>query len=189
MSNTSQLHKLWHARLPYPSLSPRVCLNSCPLSQWSHPTISSSVTLSSFCSQAFPASRSFSISWLFASGGQSIGASASVNMQGWFPLGLTRLISLQSKGLKSLLQHHNLKAQFLQRSAFLMVQLSYPHVTTGKTIALTIQTFVGKVMFLFLTHCLSLPELSFQGASIFYFHGCRHHPQEAGKVVWYSHLL
>ena len=123
MSNTSQLHKLWHARLPYPSLSPRVCLNSCPLSQWSHPTISSSVTLSSFCSQAFPASRSFSISWLFASGGQSIGASASVNMQGWFPLGLTRLISLQSKGLKSLLQHHNLKAPISSA-------LSLPYGTT-----------------------------------------------------------
>ena len=91
--------------------------------------------------------------------------------------------------LKSLFQHYHLKASVLWHSAFFMVQLSHPYMTTGKTIALTIQTFVGKVMFLFLTHCLSLPELSFQGASIFYFHGCRHHPQEAGKMVWYSHLL
>ena len=76
--------------------------NSCPLSWWCHPTISSSVTLFSSCSQSFPASRSFPVSWLFASSGHSIGASASasvlpMNIQGWFPLGLTGLISLQSK--------------------------------------------------------------------------------------------
>ena len=93
------------------------------------------------------------MSWLFTSGGQGIGASASVsvlpvNNQGWFPFGLTGLISLQSKGLSGvfLLQHHSLKASVLQRSAFFMVQVSHPYMTTGKTIALTIQTFVGKVM-------------------------------------------
>ena len=78
--------------------------NSCPLSWWCHPTISSSVTSFSSCLQSFPASGSFPMSWLFASGGQNIGASASasalsVTIQGWFPLGLTRLISLLSKGL------------------------------------------------------------------------------------------
>ena len=98
---TLQPHGLQHARLPYLSLSPRVCSNSCPLSQWCHPTISSSVTLFSSCPQSFPASGSFPISRLFASGYQSIGASASVlpmNIEGWFPLWLIGLI-LQSKGL------------------------------------------------------------------------------------------
>ena len=72
---TLQPHGLQHARLPCPSLSPRACSNSCPLSQWCHPTISSSVTLFSSCSQNFPASRSFPVSWLFTSGGQSSGLS------------------------------------------------------------------------------------------------------------------
>ena len=86
-----------------PSLSPRICSNSYPLSQWCHPTISSSVTLFS-CPLSFPASESFPMSQLFTSGGQTIGASASasvlpVNIQGWFPLGLTGLISLLSMGL------------------------------------------------------------------------------------------
>ena len=94
---------LQHTRLPSPSLSPRICSHSSPLSQWCYLTIWSSVTLFS-CLQSFPASWSFLVSWLFASGGQSIGASVSasvlpMNMQGWFPLGLTGLISLQSKGL------------------------------------------------------------------------------------------
>ena len=96
-------HGLQHARLPCPSPSPRLCSNSCPLSQWCHPTISSSV-IPFFGLQSFPASGPFLMSQLFASGGQNIGASASVsvfpmNIQNWFPLGLTDLISLQSKGL------------------------------------------------------------------------------------------
>ena len=82
---------------------PRVCSNSCPLSRWCHPTISSFVTFFPSCFQSFPASGSFPMSWFFVSGGQSTGASASssvlpMNVQGWFPLGLTGLISLQSKG-------------------------------------------------------------------------------------------
>ena len=75
----------------------------------------------------------------------SFASAFSMNIQGWFPLGWTGLIFLQSKTLKSLLQHHSSKASILQRSAFFMVQLSYPHMTTGKTIALTRRTFVGKV--------------------------------------------
>ena len=105
MSNSLQSHRLQHARLPCPSLSPGVCSNSCPLSQWCHPTISSSVAPFSSCLQSFPASGSFPVSQLFTSGGQSIGASASVlpmNIQDWFPLGLTGLISLQFKGLSRL---------------------------------------------------------------------------------------
>ena len=95
-------HGLQRARLPRPSLSPGVCSNSCPLSQWYYPTISSSVTLFSSCPQSFWAQGSFLVSRLVASGGQSIGASASVfpkNIQGWFPLGLIGLIFLLSKGL------------------------------------------------------------------------------------------
>ena len=91
-----------HARLPPPSLSPRVCSNSCPLSQWCHPTISPSVVPFSTCPQSFPASGSLPMNQFFVSGGQSIGASTSVlpiNIQGWFPLGLTSLISLLSEGL------------------------------------------------------------------------------------------
>ena len=93
-------HGLQHTRLPCPSPSPGTCSNSCSLSQWCHATISSSVIPFSSCLQSFPTSRSFPMSRLFASIGQSIGASASVfpmNMQDWFPLELTGLISLQSK--------------------------------------------------------------------------------------------
>ena len=92
-------HELQHARLPCPSLSPWVGSNSCPLSRWCHP---SPAVPFSLCLQSFPASGSFPISRLFASGGRSTGASASIlpiNIQGWFPLGLTGLVSLLSKGL------------------------------------------------------------------------------------------
>ena len=102
MSNSLQPLGLQHSRLPHPLLSPGVCSSSCPLSRWCHPTISSSAAL--FCLQCFPASGSFPVSWLSTSGGQTIGASASasvfpMNIQDWFPLGLTGWISLQSKGL------------------------------------------------------------------------------------------
>ena len=92
-------HGLQHPRPPCPSPPPGVCSNSCPLSWWCHPTISSSVVPFSSCLQSFPASGSFLITQLFASGGQSIGASVSVlpmKIQDWFPLGLTGLISLRS---------------------------------------------------------------------------------------------
>ena len=104
VSNSLQLHELQHTRFPCPSPSLRVCSNSCPLSQWCHPTISPSVVPLSSHFQSFPASGTFPMSWLFASGGKSIGCSAlatvlPMNIQGWFPLGLTSLISLLSKGL------------------------------------------------------------------------------------------
>ena len=120
----------------------QICSNSCPLSWWCHSTISTSVAPFSSCPHSFPESESFLMSWLFVSGDQSIGASASVlpmNIQGWFPSGLPGLISLLSKGfLKSLLQLHNLKASVLRHSAFFMVQLSDQCMTTRKTILLTI---------------------------------------------------
>ena len=104
LSNSLQPYGLKHTRLPCPSLSPRVCLISYPLSRWYHPTISFSVILFSSCLQSFPASGSFPMNQFFSSGGQNFGASASasvlpMNTQDWFPLGLTGLISLQSKEL------------------------------------------------------------------------------------------
>ena len=104
MSDSLQPHGLQHVRLPWPSPAPRACSNSCPSSWWCHSTISSSVDPFYSCLQSCPASRSFPISWLYASGGQSIGDSASasvlpMNIQGWFPLRLTGLISVKSKGL------------------------------------------------------------------------------------------
>ena len=97
-------HGLHHARIPCPSLSPEVCSNSCPLSQWCHPTISSSVAPFSSCLQSFPASDCFPMSQFLTSDGQSTGASASasvlpMNIQGWFPSGLTCWISLLFNGL------------------------------------------------------------------------------------------
>ena len=104
MSDSLWFNGLQHTSLPCSSPSPKVYSNSCPLSQWCHPTISSSVVPFSSHLQSFPASGSFLMSWLFASGGQSIRASASasvlpMNIQDWFPSGLTGLVSLQSRGL------------------------------------------------------------------------------------------
>ena len=144
MSDSLQPHGLQYTRLPCPSPTLRACSNACPLSQWCHPTISSSVFPLSSCLQSFPASGSFPVSQFFTSSGQSIGVSASasvlpVNIQDWFP-GWTVWISLQiqlqgevgSAEKKSLLQHHRSKTSILQHSAFFIVQLSYPYMTTGK---------------------------------------------------------
>ena len=117
---TLQPHGLQHTRPPCPSLSPGVCSNSHPLSQWCHPTISSSVGPFSSCPQSFPASESFPMSRLFTSGGQSVGATASasvlaMNIQGWFPLGWTWFDLLAVQGtLRSFLQHLNSEASILQ---------------------------------------------------------------------------
>ena len=150
MSNSLRPPGLEHARLPCPSPTPGTCSNSCPLSQWCHPAILFSVVTLSSHLQSFPASGSFPMSQFFTSGGQSVGVSTSslvlpTNIQDCFPL--TGFISLQFKGLsKSLLQHHSSKTSILRHSAFFTVQLSHPYMTTGKTIALTWRTFVGRVM-------------------------------------------
>ena len=115
-------HRLLHTRHLSPLLSPEVCSNSCPLSRWCHPTISSSVTLFSSCPQSFPAPGSFLVRWLVASGGQSIEASASVlpkNIQHWFPLGLIGLISVLSKGLSRVFS-----ITTIQKHQFFSAQLS-----------------------------------------------------------------
>ena len=150
MSDSLWPHEQQNARLPCPSLSPWVFSNSCPLSQWCHRTILSSITRFSSCPQSFPVSWSFPVSRLFASGGQRIGASTSASVlpkdsQGWFLLGLTGLISFAVQGtLKSVFQHHSSKASILWCSAFFMVHLSHPYMTTGKTIVLAIWTIVSK---------------------------------------------
>jgi len=144
MSDSLQPHGLQHTRPPCPSPTPRDYSNSCPLSWWYHPTISSSVIPFSSCLQSFPASESFQMSQFFTSGVQSIGASAStsvlpMNPQDWPPLGWMDCLDLLAVHgtLKSLLQHHSSKASILWCSAFFMVQLSHPCMTPGKTIALT----------------------------------------------------
>ena len=121
VSDSLRPHRLQHDRPPCPSPTPGVC----PLSQWCHPTISSSVVPFSFCLQFFPASGSFAVSQLFASGGQRIRASASasvlpMNIQDWFPLELTGLISLQSKGLSRVFSSTTIwKHQFFGTQPFL----------------------------------------------------------------------
>ena len=150
VSNSLQPHELQHARPPCPSPTPGVHSNSCPSSQWCHPVISSSVVPFSSCPQSLPASESFPMSQLFTWRGQTTGVSALAsflpkNTQDWSPSEWTGWISSQGT-LKSLLQHHSSKVSILWYSAFFIVQLSHPYMTTGKTIALTRWTFVGKVV-------------------------------------------
>ena len=124
--STLRPHRLQIAKLPCPSPSPRAHSNSCPQSQCCHPTVPSSLTPFSSCPQSFPASGCFPMSRLFASGGQSIGASASLSVlpmdiQDSFHLGLTSFNSLQSEELLSLLQHRRSKASILWYSPFFVV--------------------------------------------------------------------
>ena len=140
-----------HARPPCPSPTPRVHPNSCGSSRCCHPTISSCVIPFSFCSQSLQASGSFPMSQLFAWGGWSIWVSASasvlpMNTQDWSPLGWTGWISLQSKGFARVLSNNTFQKHQFFCSAFFIVQLSHPYMTTGKPVALTRWTFVGKVI-------------------------------------------
>ena len=132
-------HGLQHARPPCLPPTPKVYSNSCPLSKWCHPTISSSVIPFSSHLQPFPASGSFQMSQFFLSGGYSIGASAS----GLISFRMNRLDLLAVQGTLKSLQHHGSKASILRYSAFLIVQFSHPYLTTGNTIALTTRTFVA----------------------------------------------
>ena len=156
-------HGLQHARLLCPSLSPGVCSNSCPLSRWCYPTISSSAALFFFCIK-------WPKYWIFCFSiypPNEYSEMISLRMD-WFDL-------LAAQGtLKSLLQHYNSKASFFQHSAVYMIQLSQ-YMTTAKTRALTTQTFVSDGLWVmvskwclcFSTCCLGLSQLSFQGASAF----------------------
>ena len=150
MSDSSWPHGLQHARPLCPTPTPRVYSNSCPLSWWCHPTISSSVVPFSPHLQSFPESGSFPMSQFLTSGGQSIGASASalvlvMEYSGLISFRMDWLDLLAVQGtLKGLPQHHSSKASILLCSAFFIVQLSHPYMTTGKTIALTRRTLVAK---------------------------------------------
>ena len=152
VSNSLWPYGLEHARPPCPKPTPGVYSNSCPLSWWCHPTISSFVIPFSSRLQSFPASGSFQMSQFFIHIRWPKYWSFSFNISfsnehpglisfrmGWLDLAVQRT-------LKSLLQHHSSKASILRRSAFFIIQLSHPYITTGKTIALTRWTFVGKVM-------------------------------------------
>ena len=131
MFDSLRPHELQHARPPCPSPTPRVYPNPCPSSQWCHPTISSSVIPFSSHLQSFPASGSFQMCQLFSSGGQSIGASVStsvfvMNIQDWFPLQLTGLISLKSRGLSRVFSNTT-----VQKYPVFSAQLSYSPTLTS----------------------------------------------------------
>ena len=143
MSNCLWLHGLQYAMLPCPSLSPWVCSDSCPLSWWCYLSSSSSAASFSFCLQSFPASGSFSMSWLFASGGQSMGASASVwvlpvNIQDWFPLG--DLLAVQGSVSQESIPAPQFEGIDSSALSLLYCPTLISYMTTGKTTFLTIQT-------------------------------------------------
>ena len=163
MSDSLRPHGLHYSMLPCPSPIPRAYSNSGPLSQWCHPTISSSVVPISSSLQSFPASGFFPRNQFFASGGQSIGLSAPASV---FPMNNQEfrmdwldLLAVQGT-LKSLLQHHSSKASILQHSAFFILQLSHPYMTTGKTKTSTRWNFDDKVMSL-LCNILSTLVITF----------------------------
>ena len=164
MSKSLQPYGMQHVRLPCPSLSPRACSNSCPLCRWCHPTISSSVTRAlHLLSSVFPSIRVFSREsglwirwpkcWSF-----SISPSSEYARFISFRMDCFDLLAVQGT-LKSLLQHHSSKASVLQCSAFFMVQLSHPHMTTGKTIALTKWTFLFFTWPQSWTECMCSPQI------------------------------
>ena len=151
VSDSLQPHEPQHTRPPCPSPAPRVYPNPCPLSRWCHPTISSSVFPFSSFPQSFPAPESFqwvsSLHQVAKYWSFSFSISPSNEHLGLISFRMDWLDLLAVQGtLKSLLQHHSSKTSVLQCLAFFIVQLSHPYMTTGKTIALTGWTFVGKVM-------------------------------------------
>ena len=151
VSNSLQPHILQYLQLPCPSPAPRVCSNSCPSSQWCHPTISSSVVPFSSCLQSFPASGSFPVNQFITQCGQSIGVSAlalvlPMNIQDWFPSGLTGLISLQSRDSQESSQHHHCSKASVLWLSFLYGPILRSIHDYWKHHSLTRWTFVGKVM-------------------------------------------
>ena len=172
MSDCLWHHGLQHARLPCPSPTPRAYSNTCPSHPWCHPIISSSVIHFSSHLQSFPASESSSESvlrislpkyWSF-----SFSISSSYEYSGLISFRMDWLDLLAIQGtLRNLLQHHNSKASILWHSAFFIVQLSHPHMTTGKIIALTRWTFVGKIMSLIFNMLSRLIIAFLPSASVF----------------------
>ena len=173
VSHSSQPHGLQHTRLPCSSPTPGACSNSCPLSWWCHPTMLYTVIPFSSCLQSFPASGSFQMSQFLASGGQSIGVSASasvlpMNIQDWIPLGLTGLFSLQSKGLSRVFSSTTIwKHQFFGAQPSLQSNSHIHSWLLEKTIAFNYRDLCQQsdVALLF-KRCPGLSYLSFQGASV-----------------------
>ena len=169
VAKTMRPHGLQRARLPCPSLPPGVCSNSCPLNKWCHPTTRASVIPFSSGPQSFPASRSFPASQLFTPGGQSIGAPALVsvlpiNIQGWFLLGFVGLISLLSRRLSRVFSNTTIwKHQFFGTQPSLW---SKSHLCTWLLEKSQLWPLSAKCCPCFLTCCLCLSQLFFQGASI-----------------------
>ena len=170
MSDSLRPHGLQHTRLPCPSPTPGACSNSCPSSWWCHPTISSSVVpcpaFSLYQDQGLfqwvSSSHQVAKDWSF-----SFRISPSNEYSGLISYRIDSFYLLAVQGtLKSLLQHHSSKASILLHSAFFVVQLSHPYMTTGKTIALTRWTFVGNVMSLHFSMLCWLVIVFFQGASV-----------------------
>jgi len=158
MSDSLQPHEQQHTRPPCPSLTPRIHPNPCPSSQWCHPAISSSVIPFSSCPQSFPASGSFPMSQLFASGGQSIGVSASasvlpMNTQDWSPLGWTSWISLQSKELSRVFSNTTVLNSYCSSNSGYS-RLSFLHV-----IPPSLSCFLPKKTFPFTNFFLSFEKL------------------------------
>ena len=148
MSESLRPHELQHARPPCPSPAPEVYPNPCPLSRWCHPSISSSVILFTSCPQSFPASVSFQMRQLFASGGRSIRASGSpsvlpMNIQDWFPLVWSPCCPRDSQESSPTPQFKSINSLAL---SFLYGPTFISYMTVGKTTALTRRTFVGEVM-------------------------------------------
>ena len=173
MSSSLKPHGLQHTRPPCSSPTPGVYSNSCPLSRWCHPTISSSVVPFS-CHQSFPASGSFPTSQLFTSGGQSIGPSASasvlpMNIQDWFPVGLTGLISLQSKGFSRVFSNTTIQKHLFFDAQPSLWSNSYIHTwLLGKPWLWLYRPLSAKRCLCFLICCLAWSQLFFiKGASIF----------------------
>ena len=172
MSDSLWPHRVQHTRPPCPSPNSRVYLNSCPLSEWCHPTTSSSVFPFSFSLQSFPALGSFK--WVSSSHQVAKVLEFQLQLQSfqWTPnmisfrMDWLDLLAVQGT-LKSLLQHHRSKASILQHSAFFVVQLSHPYLTTGKTTALTRQTIVGKLMSLLFNMLTRWVITFFQGTRVF----------------------
>ena len=181
MSNSLQPHGLQHTRPPCPSPTARIYSNSCPLSHWCHPTISSSVVPFSN-HQSFLVSGSFQMSQFFASGGQVLEFQLQhqslqpIFRTDFFRMDWLDLLAVQ-RNLKSLLQHHSSKSSILRHSALFIFQLSHPYMTTGKITALTRWTFVGKVMPLLVNMLSRLVITFFLRSKCLLFHGCSHHLQ------------
>ena len=184
MSDSLWPHGLQHPSPPCPSLSPGACSNSCPLSQWCRLTISSFVIPCSSCLQSFPASGSFPMSQLFTSDGQSIGTSASIlkmNIQDWFPLGLTGWISLQSKGLSRVFFFFFWLSRVFKSNSSVLSLLSSPTLTS-------VHDYWKDHSFDYADLCRQSDVFAFYmlsrfviaflpRSSIFWFHGCSHHLQ------------